>query len=1274
MAKKLLALVLVLSMLLGTVNVFAVVGTRPYSPGIWEYDQELSEPVEIQRASASVAALEMEGNGVATYDFTLPFDAAKMTVTYTAKSSGSVTVITDRNEYSFEISKGSNTAEVSLAPERMGAFRITFKTTVSVTITDILYTKIQESGENWISHLTILDYKDTCMEALRSSVVFPVNSNTINVKNALRRVDMENPLVTTITVDGTLYSPFTAFAHAFGMYMENYPDLNYAYMSGETFAWYFKGGESWYEQNAKRINMKNSPMYMNNILYVPVREIAEAMGHTVEYRDGFAVVGMRTEVRNIVNNESIFSTLVENMKSYIITDEIMPGKTYHVALTGSDSNEGTEAKPFRTIQKAADEAHAGDTVIIHAGVYRESVTFKNDGTPIKPIVFKAAEREDVTISAFEEVSGNFIPYTNPANNVSMYVRDVSGLDFEMGGEEHEWKDDRNFLLYKDKTLLEGRHPNDHTSQASTQTRYNYKKLVQQTDDQGNVLKDAAGNPLYVEGSGYEEIDFVKAHDLNPLYPDKDTNEILPTRGDMRFRNIIHKGEHKIFYHDVTSEIDLNQTTPNYWKGATVIALIGMAWSLSVAEVDSSEYGKVTIKEDWKGQFGPTYYEKKYESDFAWLTNHLNTVDKDGEWYIDSANKKLYIIPPADTNAEDMKIEVKTRQQVMDLTDRKYIQIENINSRGGGMTMHNAEGCILNGGKHKYISQINMSTAGSPEAGSVYGTEVDAPEYGEMGFYVGGQNNAVINTDIEYSAGAGIFLTGRFNYLYNNFIDKTGFGCTYVNGIYMKHRNGDELSGGYAIYNNTSKGAYRAAFGVGMGQFKDENKDDITRAIIPFDVAYNEWAWSTLASRDTGLMYTCYLVGGDDQEYSKYHHNVTHDSASSRVNSILHANNYFDGGAAGVECYNNIAYSSSNDWYYRARQYYYWGNNQGNYLGTSLGSAWSNWSDEFPHPNGLEYNTTVYANGLAFKAGALRPGDARFMDNYNNAHRKNMTMLADAELTGGAYITDDNYVVIPTESGKISGTATMGNEGTVFTVYYSEDLYGKTLDNCPKLTLKILQNGSVVWEETKTVAGFGKYMDSGASINYYIPASVSGSATYEITTDKESMRFRKISAMPFNYTEEEEKRDFPYVCTPIVFGSADRWTQLPGHTNPQVSNTMTSEALDTYTYSAYSPIWNATFYFDNRVFDKTVNKVVLALSSNYSTADKLKARVNMTNTKTGTVYRDIAVIDCAGIFRPTDSWHTENIEVDLSQAIPAGTYNIEVQFRTGGGAAYALIFF
>lgn len=58
-----------------------------------------------------------------------------------------------------------------------------------------------------------------------------------------------------------------------------------------------------------------------------------------------------------------------------------PPATWHVSPTGSDATgDGSARRPFATPQKGVDVAEPGDTVRVHAGFYRTTVTFPRSGT------------------------------------------------------------------------------------------------------------------------------------------------------------------------------------------------------------------------------------------------------------------------------------------------------------------------------------------------------------------------------------------------------------------------------------------------------------------------------------------------------------------------------------------------------------------------------------------------------------------------------------------------------------------------------------------------------------------------------------------------------------------------------------------------------------------------------------------------------------------------------------------------------------------------------
>lgn len=86
---------------------------------------------------------------------------------------------------------------------------------------------------------------------------------------------------------------------------------------------------------------------------------------------------------------------------------------YHVALTGSDSNSGTSAQPFRSIQKGVNTLGAGDTLTIHAGTYNEAVnvpTSANGTSWSAPTRIQASPGDRVVIAGSISMHGSANSY------------------------------------------------------------------------------------------------------------------------------------------------------------------------------------------------------------------------------------------------------------------------------------------------------------------------------------------------------------------------------------------------------------------------------------------------------------------------------------------------------------------------------------------------------------------------------------------------------------------------------------------------------------------------------------------------------------------------------------------------------------------------------------------------------------------------------------------------------------------------------------------------
>ncbi|MEZ4734891.1 MAG: right-handed parallel beta-helix repeat-containing protein [Caldilineaceae bacterium] len=73
------------------------------------------------------------------------------------------------------------------------------------------------------------------------------------------------------------------------------------------------------------------------------------------------------------------------------------GATYFVALDGRDTNPGTRADPFRTIQHALDQVAPGDTIFVRGGAYHEALHIHSSGEPNRLITIAAYQDEHVLI-------------------------------------------------------------------------------------------------------------------------------------------------------------------------------------------------------------------------------------------------------------------------------------------------------------------------------------------------------------------------------------------------------------------------------------------------------------------------------------------------------------------------------------------------------------------------------------------------------------------------------------------------------------------------------------------------------------------------------------------------------------------------------------------------------------------------------------------------------------------------------------------------------------
>ena len=98
------------------------------------------------------------------------------------------------------------------------------------------------------------------------------------------------------------------------------------------------------------------------------------------------------------------------------------GATYYVAANGSDANAGTQAAPWRTLQKAADAVGPGDAVVVGAGTYAP-VAIRRGGTAAGWVWFRNNPGDRPVVAA-PAGAGTLVDVTAP------YVRFTG---FELSG-------------------------------------------------------------------------------------------------------------------------------------------------------------------------------------------------------------------------------------------------------------------------------------------------------------------------------------------------------------------------------------------------------------------------------------------------------------------------------------------------------------------------------------------------------------------------------------------------------------------------------------------------------------------------------------------------------------------------------------------------------------------------------------------------------------------------------------------------------------------------
>lgn len=375
---------------------------------------------------------------------------------------------------------------------------------------------------------------------------------------------------------------------------------------------------------------------------------------------------------------------------------------FHVAIDGDDFHSGSVDAPFASLERARDAARdivrrqalpsGGVRVVIHGGVHSRKGTFElsrdDSGTPDSPIVYAAARGEIPIISGmvalqpgwFEPVSDQAIldRVIEPTARERLLQCDLRAHGFTEFGElsrrGHDVTRPEITKTPPPELYLDGRrmvrarwpNPDDHFPQ--------FLRGVQQSRH-GVVGRAGIVDP----GPTAEDADF------------------LARGGVIRFAC----------------------DRPKWWDLADDIWLSGVfswSWQWSYNRVASIDLPSQTITLRYGERSGIT---DRYSHDYFFAENLLEEIDQPGEYFLDRATGRLFLLPPEGfgEGGADICLSMMATPLIR-LTNASDICFEGLTLDGG-----RSSGIICRGGERVLVDRCevrNVSTTGIDLQGRNHG--------------------------------------------------------------------------------------------------------------------------------------------------------------------------------------------------------------------------------------------------------------------------------------------------------------------------------------------------------------------------------------------------------------------------------------------------------------------------------------------------------------------------------------------------------------------------
>ncbi|MEY3895536.1 MAG: hypothetical protein RLZZ214_1055, partial [Verrucomicrobiota bacterium] len=500
--------------------------------------------------------------------------------------------------------------------------------------------------------------------------------------------------------------------------------------------------------------------------------------------------------------------------------------TWYVATNGNDTQAGTLAAPFRTIQRAADVMAPGDTCLIRQGTYRETVRPAASGTAAAPMIFSPYNDEAVTVSGCDIITG----WQSPSG-----YKKTADTDFTLQAEAYsamsgvvtmgtvvgfcdtgDWIRFDGVDLGSGCTTLRVRMavPASNAGRPvevrlgsptgrlvgtlTTAATGSWDTYTEQTANLTGAVDNQTVYIVFEGGAGIGNFDWFRferpdvtqvfvngLHMTEAQFPNRPLSAPMLTKD---YRAALTT------YDDKTAVVEGASRPDNYWVGGRIMALSSANWVTVYGRIDSSTGNNVHVTDassNWSSWGDNPFLGAGYGA----IVGVLGELDSAGEWFYGADT--LHLWAPGNADPATVTVEARTRHLGFDLSGRSHIELRDIHLKACTISLRDSNACIVDGGSVRYPREFFRWTNGF-----LRDNHIDPNTWEGTGLEVSGSGNTVRDAYIAHSWGDGVSIWGSNNTLENCLIEDVDWSATDCAAVTVRGT-------GHAIRNSTLRNSARS---------------------------------------------------------------------------------------------------------------------------------------------------------------------------------------------------------------------------------------------------------------------------------------------------------------------------------------------------------------------------------------------------------------------------------------------------------------------------------